>query len=148
MTQGRLTRDRRGSTMVEFAVIGMCLCTVTFGILETGLLWWLRTGMEVIATNAARCGAVGTVTGTASPCVDVASTQNYAVNNVAVRWGLPGTITTSDITITTSAAGCNGTSAPGNFYQVKVTASPVVQLPGPLGNFTTMSVTGCYPVLP
>ena len=43
-----------------------CSALVTFAIVETGLLWWLKSGMELTASLTARCGAIGYTYPTAS----------------------------------------------------------------------------------
>ncbi len=151
--RGRVWRDHRGATTVEFAVIGSCLCLVTFAVLETGLLLWTKTCLQVVASDSARCGAVG-LTNPSSICGNTAATQNFAVqaattgNSVSniFGWGLPVAISSANVVVASSAIGCNGAAAPGNYYQVSVTASLSMALPPPFQNFGNLTAVGCYPV--
>lgn len=157
-----LRRDSRGATAVEFAIVGMMLCLMTFAIIETGLLWWLRTGMQLTAAETARCGAIGFTHNTGNNtanfyCTSTATTQNYAENYAtgngnaigsgAVPWLLPNMVMAANVTVNgrvTNSAFCN--SAPGNFFAVSITSGFFQFLPPPLGNFTSLSVKSCYPM--
>jgi Flp pilus assembly protein TadG len=146
-----LCRDARGSTTVEFAVVGWMLCMVTFGVFETGLVWWLKSGMQITAAMTARCGAVGYTTGAqANPsnftCTSTSTTQNFAVNTFAPAWLFPNMITTNNVTVGGQVASCNGVT--GNFFSVSITSGFFSFLPPPLGNYTSLSASACYPMNP
>jgi Flp pilus assembly protein TadG len=143
-------RDTRGSTSVEFAVVGMALCLITFGIIEAGLLFWVKTGMQLTAAMTARCGAIGYTYSNANnianfACTNTSTTQNYAVSTIASTWSLTG-ITTSDVTLNGTngkVTTCNGFT--GNFFSVSLSHS-FTNLPPPFGNISTLSTTACYPM--
>jgi hypothetical protein len=144
MIRRRLRRDVRGSTTVEFAVVGWMLCMMTFGIVETGLLWWLKSGMQVTAALTARCGAIGYDYGT-SNCTTTTSTQNYAVST-AQFWLFPNVIVANNVTVNTlvSGAACGG--APGTFFKVSIISNYFQFLPPPLGNYASLSTSACFPM--
>jgi Flp pilus assembly protein TadG len=146
MITRRLRRDTRGSTTVEFAVVGWMLCMVTFGIVETGLLWWLKSGMQLTAAMTARCGAIGYTYGASNtlnfPCTDTSTTQNYAVST-AQTWLFPNMVVANNVTARTVAT-CNGFS--GNFFSVSIISNFFQFLPPPLGNYASLTTSACYPM--
>src|SRR5258708_6224485 len=121
MIRRRLRRHAGGSTTVEFAVVGWMLCMVTFGIVETGLLWWLKSGMQATAALTARCGAIG-IYGM-SNCTTNATTQSYAVS-AAQTFLSANVIVANNVSVKPSANGatdCNG--ALGTFFKVSITSN-------------------------
>ena len=144
MTWRGLKSDGSGSTTVEFAVVGWLLCLVTFGVVETGLLWWLKSGMQLTASLTARCGAVGYTYGTTKfLCTDTLTTQNYAVAT-SQNWLMPGMITVANVTVNGKVASCNGSA--GNFFSVSISSGYFQSLPPPLGNYASLSTTACFPM--
>ena len=142
-----LRAGSKASTTVEFAVVGGMLCLVTFGIVETGLLWWLKSGMQLTASLTARCGAIGYTYPTAAnvSCTSTSTTQNYAVNT-SQNWLFPNMITANNVTVTPRATGTACNSAPGNYFSVSITSGFFRSLPPPLGNYTSLQTTACYPM--
>jgi Flp pilus assembly protein TadG len=140
--------DDKATTTVEFAIVGLMLCLMTFAILETGLLWWSKAEMQMTASNTARCGAVGYAYNTTN-CVSSSTTQAWALS-VANTWMFPGQITNSSITVngkvTGGAGAANCNSAPGNYFSVTIAGNFFIHLPPPLGNYANLSATGCYPM--
>jgi Flp pilus assembly protein TadG len=135
--------DKRGSTTVEFAIVGWMLCMVTFAIVETGLLWWLKTGMQAAASAAARCGAIGYTFNTANfLCTNTTTTQNFAVTS-AQTWTYQPVITNADVTVNGKVSNCNGFSH--NFFSVTISHT-FFALPPPMGNYTSLATTACYPM--
>ncbi len=141
-----LRRDTKGAISVEFAITGTLLCMVTFAIIESGFLWWLRSGMQVAAAMTARCGAIG-YTYSTSNCLktDQSTTKAYAVS-IANSFVLPNMVQTTDVTINGTnglVATCNGQT--GNYYSVTITSNAFRFLPPPLGNLSLTS-NACYPL--
>jgi len=135
--------------MVEFAIVGWMLCLVTFGIVETGLLFWLKSGMQLTASMTARCGAMGYTYGNANnlanfACTNTTTSQNYAVNTFAPAWLFPNMITTANVTVNGRVTTCDGFT--GNFFSVSITSGFFQTLPPPLGNYTSLSSSACYPM--
>jgi Flp pilus assembly protein TadG len=143
-----LRHGNKGSTTVEFAIVGWMLCMVTFAIVETGVLWWLKSGMQITAALTARCGAAGYDYGTNAvgnfSCTNTTTTQAYAVNTIARSWLFPNMITTSNVTVNGPVTTCNGFS--GNFFSVSISSNFLQFLPPPLGNYTSLSASACYPM--
>src|SRR5579862_6911530 len=133
----RLRRDVRGSTTVEFAFVGMMLCLVTFGVVETGLLWWLKSGMQLTASLTARCGAMGyTYNNSNFLCTSTSTTQSFAVTT-AQNWLFPSMISTSNVTVNGKVSSCNGFT--GNFFSVTLSSNYFNFVPRPLGSLGTIS---------
>jgi Flp pilus assembly protein TadG len=153
LIRGSIRRDTRASTAVEFAVVGWMLCMVTFAIVETGLLWWLKSGLQLTASMTARCGAIGYTYATSNfLCTNTSTTQNYAVNfatgnltgNYNPSWLFANMITTADVTVNGRVTTCNGFA--GHFFSVSISSGFFRFLPPPLGNYTTLSTNACYPM--
>lgn len=119
------------------------LCMVTFGIVETGLLWWLKSGMQVTASLTARCGAIGYTYNTSNfICTNTSTTQNYAVST-AQSWLFPNAIMANNVTVN-ALVHCNGLA--GNFFKVSITSNFFQFLPPPLGNYASLSTNACFPM--
>jgi Flp pilus assembly protein TadG len=145
MTRG-LRRDKRGGLAVEFAVVAGLLCLMTCGIVEVGLIWWMKSGLQITASMTARCGAIGaSYTGTGIPCTTAAATQAYGVS-VAQSWMFASAVTTSDVKLNGASGvvtSCNGFTGP--FFSVTVTSEAV---PGfmAFGNIRVLSASACFPM--
>ena len=140
-----LKRDIRGSTTVEFAIVGLMLCLLTFGVVETGLLWWLKSGLQVTAALTARCGAMGYYYNNSNfQCTNTATTQSYAVS-ASQPWLLPNMVTASNVTVNGIVASCNGFT--GTFFSVSVNSNYFASLPPPLGSYSNVTATACFPML-
>ena len=75
--RGRVRRGERGAALVEFAIGATIFLTVTFGVIEFGLLLWTHNAL----TDAARRGARYAVTHPQSKASDV---QNVVIYGDAV----------------------------------------------------------------
>jgi Flp pilus assembly protein TadG len=139
-----LRRDKTASTSVEFAIVGWMLCMVTFAIVETGLLWWLKSGLQVTASLTARCGAIGYTYATSNfICTNATTTQSFAVTT-SQSWLFPNVISTGNVTVNGRVTTCNGFT--GNFFSVSINSGFFKFLPPPLGNYATVATTACYPM--
>lgn len=147
-----LARDTRGSESVEFAVVGWMLCMVVFAIVESGLLWWLKSGLEVTAAMTARCGAVGytyNVPGASCPKGNTGATQTYALT-VSNMFLVPNMVTLTNVAVNGAAGLVTGGTDPclgmtGNFFSVTVTSNAFNFGIPPLNN-KTLSASSCYPM--
>lgn len=54
----RLRRDRRGSIMVEFALVFPLMVVLTLGIIELGLMMLMDASLELAMREAARAGSL------------------------------------------------------------------------------------------
>jgi Flp pilus assembly protein TadG len=131
----RLRHDRRGVTSIEFAIAAAVMLTLCLGILDVGLLQWLRSGLQVAAARTARCVALG-----ATACSGGA--QAYAVS-LAQQWLFPGVVATGNVTITTATA-CG--AGAGQYVKVVINAPSFGSglLPPPLAA-SGVTATACYP---
>lgn len=141
MTARGLLHDRRGGSLIEFAMVGMLFSTMLVGTVQVGLLWWLKSGVQFAAASAARCGAIGAKYGT-TPCTSASATQTYAVS-AAGNWIVRNVVSAADVTVTDASPSCNGVAG-GPYVTVTINSSYFSTLPPPLSH-VPLSATGCYP---
>jgi Flp pilus assembly protein TadG len=68
-----LRQDRRGATIVEFALVLPLFAMLLFGVIEAGRVLWLQNALHYAVEQAARCVSINTAL-----CGDVNSTIAYA----------------------------------------------------------------------
>ena len=130
----RLLSDRRGVTAVEFALVAPAFMMFMFLIIDGARAVWTYQTLQAVATDSARCAALG-VTG----CKTSSEVQTYAVNR-ANGYGVG--LTSGAVTLT-SAATCSSVAG-----MTKVAISTSYQgattklLPSPV---TTLSTESCFP---
>ena len=130
----RLLSDRRGVTAVEFALVAPAFMMFMFLIIDGARAVWTYQTLQAVATDSARCAALG-VTG----CKTSSEVQTYAVNR-ANGYGV--SLMSSAVTLT-SAATCSSVAG-----MTKVAISTSYQgattklLPSPV---TTLSTESCFP---
>ena len=61
MKPGRIWRDQRGATALEFALLAPVFVLLIFGIIALGMLFWTQVGLQHGVQMAARCASVNTV---------------------------------------------------------------------------------------
>jgi Flp pilus assembly protein TadG len=132
--RSRWVRSRRASAAVEFAIVATVLIPLTFAIIELGLVLWMQTAMQSVASQTARCAAIG------SPQCS-GNVPAYAVT-LANNWTLAGAITQSNVAVSATTT-CNGASATFE----KVTISVPIWSTTMLQPFwpDTITVSSCYP---
>ncbi len=54
----KLLRDRSGTSFIEFGILVSIFFTLTFAIIDFGLMMWLNNTVEHVATEGARYAAV------------------------------------------------------------------------------------------
>lgn len=130
-----LRADRRGATIVEFALLAPIFLSMLFAIVEGTRFLWIKQSLKEVAFSTARCTSVST------DCATPATRIAYAVaraNAYGQRLATSGVAVTSNTT-------CN---ASGGMVRVTISTrfiSPVVGLlPGIPPDVTG---TGCYPLL-
>jgi Flp pilus assembly protein TadG len=117
-------KDERGTTAVEFAIVGPIFIGLVIGILYLALCLLLVSSLHFAVEDAARCASVRTTV-----CKDNATTVSYAQS----RYFGPGSPTFSGPTV--AACGNNLVSGSINY---------VAQLG--LTQFTIpISTSACYP---
>ncbi|ATE66752.1 TadE/TadG family type IV pilus assembly protein [Rhizorhabdus dicambivorans] len=130
----KLLRDRRGVTATEFALVAPAFMMFLFLIIDGARAAWTYQTLQSVATDAARCAALGV-----STCDSSAEVKTYAVNR-ANGFGVP--LTAAAVTLTTSAT-CQSMAG-----MTKVAISTSYQgattklLPSPI---TTLSTESCFP---
>jgi Flp pilus assembly protein TadG len=97
MNLKRICHDEHGATLVEATITMPLFLSLTFGVLQAGLLLWTQAGLQHGVDMAARCATVNDAAITAgastSLCfretapgsVTKATIQNYAATN---SWGI------------------------------------------------------------
>jgi Flp pilus assembly protein TadG len=136
MTRPRAARtllgDRRATTAVEFAIVGSLLFTVSFGVIDLGMILWTQGSLQAVAADAARCGAIS-----ASGCTTTAGVQSF-VQTQAANWIISAV--TSDLTINVNGA-VNTATCPaistGTYETVQITTTYLSSwLPPPFASYT------------
>jgi Flp pilus assembly protein TadG len=127
-----LLRDRRGTSVIEFAMVGTALFVTSLGVIDLGMIMWTQGSLQAVAADAARCGAIS-----ASGCTTSTAVQTY-VQTQAANW-IMSTVT-SHLTINVNGA-VNTATCPaittGTFETVQITTSYLASwLPPPFGNYT------------
>lgn len=120
----RFSGCERGSTVVEFAIVGGLFFLLLIGVVEVGRLVWTLNALHYGAQQAARCAAVNS-----GLCGTNGKLQSWAANIGGST--LPG----SAFTLNTAAA-CG----------MQVTASYTINLYIPYVSLNpTLSSTVCFP---
>jgi Flp pilus assembly protein TadG len=130
-----LLGDRRGSTIIEFAVSTVAMFSMCFAILEVGLMCWTQNAMQNAATLGARCAATSN-----SACANV---PQFVVDTIGT-WLVPDSVAVADVTVQ-SAGVCNG--SPGTAVIVSISHQfwGALVLPPPFSSLT-INVSSCYAV--
>lgn len=139
MTAGavrRAARDRRGSVLLEFAIVGTALMLASLGAMELGLILWTQGSLQTVAAEAARCGAIG-----ASGCTSASAIENWVQTVEAPIW-VPSSIAenlTVNVNGAASSTACPAISVgtysqPATMEVVEITTS-FNWLPWPFGDY-------------
>jgi Flp pilus assembly protein TadG len=119
-----LSRNRKGGTAVEFAIVAPLFLLILFGGIETGRMLWTLNALHYSVQEAARCASINATT-----CATAGQIAAFA----AARSG--ATLVSS--VFTASIAGC------GN----QVSASYPMQLSIPFVDYSiTLTAQSCYPL--
>ncbi|MDX1368989.1 TadE/TadG family type IV pilus assembly protein [Pseudomonas sp.] len=140
-----MNRKRMGGVyVVEFAIIGVLLFTLLFGVLEIGRLSFTVGALNEVARRGARLAAVCTIS---DPVVLRRAIFNAANNGGAS--GLIGNLTTANLTLTYLGEDGSVVSSPNDpanlssirFVQLSIENFPFTLLiPAPLGGDITLPV--------
>lgn len=147
MTSAPPSRRRRrglnsGETAVEFALVGVVLFTLLFGIIGAALLMWTQNALQEAASRTARCVAIGST--------ECATPASYAAGLVS-GFTFAGLGNAATVAVSTGATcSSDGTSTgtiTASYQIVKITSAFWASglLPPPLSGIT-LSATACYPV--
>jgi Flp pilus assembly protein TadG len=136
MTRARATRtlagDNRGTTAVEFALVGSVLFTISFGVIDLGMILWTQGSLQAVAADAARCGAIS-----ATGCTTSDGVRSF-VTTQAGNW-IMGAVT-SNLTVNINS-GVNTATCPtiatGTYETVQITTTYLSSwLPPPFGSYS------------
>ena len=133
-----MMRDQRGTTAIEFALVGLVLLTLLFGGIEYARLFWTWEALQLAGDDTARCVGIGSS--------DCATPSTYAVT-AAGNYGASGLLAANvQIVSATSSAPCNqltGNSAVSVTLSLSFTSPASTLIPGLNRTLTT---TSCYPL--
>lgn len=130
----RLLQDRRGSTALEFAIVGSPFILLLLFIVAGGLMLWAKSALQIAASQTARCVAIGSL-----DCTDATAYATGLLNT----WGAGNLLPTVNVTVLTGQT-CSFTV--GHYAMVTISAGigPVGQIiPGM--SSATMNSTACFP---
>ncbi|MDJ0277988.1 pilus assembly protein [Sphingomonas sp. 2R-10] len=130
-----LPADRRGATVVEFALLAPVFLSMLFAIVEGSRFLWIKQSVKEVAFSTARCTSVS------ADCKTPAARTDYAVGR-ARTYGQR--LVATDVVVT-SGTTCNAATGMVKVVISLPFRSPVVGLlPGIPADVTA---TGCYPLL-
>ena len=136
-----LTRTRRATTAVEFAVCALAMVLIVVGFAEFGRLVWTSEVLQEAASEGARCMGLRASSCAAGGAYNAANTTAYVVSQ-ATAGGVvikPATVSLSNAAACGGAAGFSQVSIKYNF----ATVAPA--LVAVLANGFTVSVSACFP---
>jgi Flp pilus assembly protein TadG len=146
----QLYRDERGTALIEFTVVLPLWLSLTFGVVQAGLMLWAQTGLQHGVELAARCASVSDIAikygglTKATPCyANVAASANAATNASTVKtyaannsFGLNPPASTFSVSV--NPANC----ANGNLVTASYPFTAITYL------FTkTLTAQSCYPTV-
>jgi len=124
-------RRRPGQTI---ALLAFLLIPLTLAIIELGLVMWMQTAMQSVASLTARCAAIS------SPLCS-GNVPAYAVT-LANNWTLAGAITQANVSVSATTT-CNSASATFQKVTISVPVWSAVLLKPFLPD--TITVSSCFP---
>ncbi|MDB5640759.1 MAG: pilus assembly protein TadE [Hyphomicrobiales bacterium] len=138
---GRFTRDTRGSSAIEFALLAVPFLLLIFGSMEFARILWTREVLKQVATAGARCmGITQSECGTGS-ATDATMSKAFVVAEAARR---TLTITATNVTVSTAAT-C-GTVTGFSQVTLAYTYQPILPLLiTALGTSVTLNASSCFP---
>jgi Flp pilus assembly protein TadG len=146
----QLNRDERGAALVEFSVVLPLWLSLTFGIVQAGLMLWAQIGLQHGVEMAARCASLSDIAikfgnlANPTPCYSaISSTTNATANASSVKsyaasnsWGLNPPV--SVFSVTAKPAGCTN----GNLVTASYPFTAITYL------FSkTLVAQSCYPTV-
>ncbi len=156
---GRLSRDRRGSTAVEFAIVGLLYFFILIFALEGGIFYLRTTVLDLATENAARViminqGANNAGTFTAAPATAAAFIQlvendSYGVltqSNIKVSVQMTGPVTGTAAIAGTGFQSIPPVATPAGLYQYvpgSCTVNYSTSTTGAATTYTFISSSGC-----
>jgi Flp pilus assembly protein TadG len=122
----RLYRDERGAALVEFTVVLPLMLSLTFGMVEAGLMLWTQVGLQHGVEMAARCASLSDIAidyggldpaATPTPCYSLKGTKGArATANAATvksfaaskSYGLNPPASAFSVSVNSASPACTG----------------------------------------
>jgi Flp pilus assembly protein TadG len=128
MKRKHLYRDQRGGTLVEFTIVLPVFLSLTFGIIQAGLMLWAQVGLQHGVEMAARCASLGDIGNAAA---NASTVKSFAASN---SWGINPPA--SSFTVDPASPNCPG----GNLVTASYPFTAIQYL------FSiTLTAQSCYP---
>lgn len=81
MKRRRFLQDQKGTSAIEFAIVGPVFIMLAVGMTEAGVILWTQLGLQHGVEMAARCSSVNTtLCGSPSAIQDYAAQRSLGVN--------------------------------------------------------------------
>ena len=106
-----LLADCRGIAALEFALVGPVFLLLLAFLGQASLLLWTKNAIQTVASQTARCTAVG-----APDCTSQANSEAFPQRQM-VTWGVAGFVPSIDVSVQPGVT-CN--NAAGRFSSVTV----------------------------
>jgi Flp pilus assembly protein TadG len=146
----QLHRDERGAVLIEFTVVLPLWLSLTFGVVQAGLMLWAQIGLQHGVESAARCASVSdiaikyggltkptscyaSVSATATAATNAASVKSYAASN---SYGLNPPASTFSVSV--NPANCTN----GNLVTASYPFTAITYL-----FKKTLTAQSCYPTV-
>ncbi|MCW3475432.1 TadE/TadG family type IV pilus assembly protein [Limobrevibacterium gyesilva] len=124
---------RKGTTTLEFALIGPTLLLIVFFIMGAALLLWAKGTLQMAASQTARCTAIGSTN-----CTDA---KAYAVSLITT-WGAGAIIPSIDVSVQSNNS-CNNML--GHFSKVTISTGSGIAWFVPQLSGKALTASACYP---
>jgi len=99
MSSGKIWRDERGTSAVEFALTAPLFFMILVALIEGGLLLWTQVGLQHGAEMAARCTTVDPgICGSTTQTQSYAAQQSYGLNPPASTFTVTSTSCGNQVT--------------------------------------------------
>jgi Flp pilus assembly protein TadG len=123
-TKHSRSRNQRGASLVEFALVLFGLCVILFGIVEFGLVFRDKGTIAQAAREAARSLSVGSSpTVAVNRAISASTGVTLTSSNIVLDYQTPdssGNVTTTGWTTMTNTATTNPAN-PGDFVRATIT---------------------------
>lgn len=136
-----LTRTRKATTAVEFAVCALAMVLIVVGFAEFGRLVWTTEVLQEAVSEGARCMGLRANSCAAAGVYSSANTKAYVVSRATAA----GVVITPAAVSLSNVASCGGATG---FSQVSINynfATVAPALVAVLADGFTVSVAACFP---
>lgn len=143
----QLYHSRRGVTALEFAVVAPALIMLMYGTLEFGRLLWTMQGLQMTATEAARCMGILAPSCASGGAYSSDNTTSY-IETTANTWGI--SLTSGSLALLTrdsTNTACAPATSTLTVSEVTITYTFQTAVPGLLSMLSSNALQGhaCFP---